>query len=755
MRTTYPPALSAEADALLGGGLIEARAGDFGKKVEVVIVRSLLRGTMYASGKPCMYIIGKERDRVCLGVCVSGKNHCGTESHGKEAKKFKPEYPEMYAVPSNMITKSKGQVAFTSPMISVTHVLPQFDEFFQGRNTSQEWSTAIMAAREAWYAAEEADNDREDNLEEEGEEEPEEEWEGSEDGKMEEDGEGSEYFVQQTMGPTEFTPPLPLSIPEIVFVSEIDTQAPNAKALSETQQAMSVAQGNIQDLATEVPAVGLAVATHFSPILEKVVDRLNHAASAIGDLALSVGDVEQFTALHGHSDLVAGVLYALDAIISADDWNSIKMKVTALDEVVAELDVNVDDRIADTAVATARRFALKLDGVVNRLLRLEDGAIPPRTMAPAMLNPYTTPSSLTSISMGVLIMGDDGRPVMTLGELVNTVSTLKAEVDKLKLDVVSQGGVSFLTYTFASESTLKDLVMLELPSGNAIAAFTDPVSIFSHNKDAGIRISGDKILSEEIKALKESGMDRPTDQRFVSTFHRRTVAGYHSGDQMQLGTQISSLSSKSSWLGEDGLDGTATAITNALTSATGSCMQYIDDHLVPGSKLSRMANSMNTHAVAFHTKLHAHILEEINKLTQLQIPEVEALTLVSEEFILIFNKFFECRKTILDFEKGMDMATYTSRIIWASLKCHMEAVELLKDGLKYHALLSAAFIRFLTKQTGSNVSAGMGAKLAELKKLVKDEIRRVEDTANSAKKTATTATDTLSKVMTKNNLKKA
>ena len=48
----------------------------------------------------------------------------------------------------------------------------------------------------------------------------------------------------------------------------------------------------------------------------------------------------------------------------------------------------------------------------------------------------------------------------------------------------------------------------------------------------------------------------------------------------------------------------------------------------------------------------------------------------------------------------------------------------------------------------------MGAKLAELKKLIKDEIRWVEDTANSAKKTATTATDILSKVMIKNNLKK-
>ena len=96
---------------------------------------------------------------------------------------------------------------------------------------SQEWSTVIMAAREAWDTADEADNDMEEELEEEGEEEPEEEEEVSEDGKMEEDGEGSEYFVQQTMGPTDFTPPLPLNIPEIVFVLEIDTQAPNAKVL--------------------------------------------------------------------------------------------------------------------------------------------------------------------------------------------------------------------------------------------------------------------------------------------------------------------------------------------------------------------------------------------------------------------------------------------------------------------------------------------------------------------------------------------
>ena len=101
------------------------------------------------------------------------------------------------------------------------------------------------------------------------------------------------------------------------------------------------------------------------------------------------------------------------------------------------------------------------------------------------------------------------------------------------------------------------------------------------------------------------------------------------------------------------------------------------------------------------------------------------------------------------------MATYTLEIIWAALKCHMEAVELPEDALKYHALLSTAFIQFLPKQTGSNVSAGIGTRLTELRKLARDEIKRVEDTASLVKKTATTAYDTLSKVVMKNSLKKA
>ena len=53
-----------------------------------------------------------------------------------------------------------------------------------------------------------------------------------------------------------------------------------------------------------------------------------------------------------------------------------------------------------------------------------------------------------------------------------------------------------------------------------------------------------------------------------------------------------------------------------------------------------MANSLSN----FHDKLHAHFEDEITKLRQLNIPENEALELVSEQFALIFDRLFDCRQ---------------------------------------------------------------------------------------------------------------
>ena len=56
-----------------------------------------------------------------------------------------------------------------------------------------------------------------------------------------------------------------------------------------------------------------------------------------------------------------------------------------------------------------------------------------------------------------------------------------------------------------------------------------------------------------------------------------------------------------------------------------------------------MISSRRVYSEIWHgiyDKIHAHFEDEITKLTQLDIPESEALELVSEQFILIYGSLF-------------------------------------------------------------------------------------------------------------------
>ena len=66
---------------------------------------------------------------------------------------------------------------------------------------------------------------------------------------------------------------------------------------------------------------------------------------------------------------------------------------------------------------------------------------------------------------------------------------------------------------------------------------------------------------------------------------------------------------------------------------------------------------------------------------------------------------------------------------------------MLRDEMKYHPLLSATFIRFLTKQTGQNVSAGVGGQLSALKSFVTTEIKKVDLKTNTNRTTLEKAVD--------------
>ena len=83
------------------------------------------------------------------------------------------------------------------------------------------------------------------------------------------------------------------------------------------------------------------------------------------------------------------------------------------------------------------------------------------------------------------------------------------------------------------------------------------------------------------------------------------------------------------WHGDSASDGEYQKIVKTLRACKTNVMKYADDQL-PTGELQDLEKDMANSPADFHDKIHAHSEDEITKLTQLDIPESEALELVSE-----------------------------------------------------------------------------------------------------------------------------
>jgi uncharacterized membrane protein YwzB len=144
------------------------------------------------------------------------------------------------------------------------------------------------------------------------------------------------------------------------------------------------------------------------------------------------------------------------------------------------------------------------------------------------------------------------------------------------------------------------------------------------------------------------------------------------------------------------------------------------------------------------------------------ILEEEALILLSEEIIIMYNCFYAIQCKRMEFiVKGTKVDYMACCILWLTMQIHMAMDNFVWNGMKYNTAISSAFIRFLTKQTGSNVSAGVGNLLSKLEEKVWSAKKNAKDAitlANEAIKRATSASTTadkankgLANLYTKNN----
>jgi hypothetical protein len=184
-------------------------------------------------------------------------------------------------------------------------------------------------------------------------------------------------------------------------------------------------------------------------------------------------------------------------------------------------------------------------------------------------------------------------------------------------------------------------------------------------------------------------------------------------------------------------------------TAADAVRTMIGDRFLVGSQLAQLAQTMLEHTQRWLLMVHKHLDAKLVKLTQMNILEEEALILLSEEVIIMFDRFYAIRHKCMDLVVKGNRVEYMVRCIWISLQVHMAMDDFVKDGLKYNLAISAAFIHFLTKQTGGNVSAGVCSQIQSLKK----EIKKLGTVALDAKMAAarasahcTMATNTADKV---------
>jgi ribosomal protein L12E/L44/L45/RPP1/RPP2 len=150
-----------------------------------------------------------------------------------------------------------------------------------------------------------------------------------------------------------------------------------------------------------------------------------------------------------------------------------------------------------------------------------------------------------------------------------------------------------------------------------------------------------------------------------------------------------------------------------------------------------------------------HLDSEFARLTQVNISEDETLILLSEEVIIMYDRFHAIRRKCMDFTVHGSRVEYMVRCIWVTMQVHMVMDEFTANGMKYNSTISAAFMRFLTKVTGGNAAAGMAGTVAALESKLKNldnsikEVKKEAAAATARAATANNAAEDAKKNLTK------
>ena len=160
------------------------------------------------------------------------------------------------------------------------------------------------------------------------------------------------------------------------------------------------------------------------------------------------------------------------------------------------------------------------------------------------------------------------------------------------------------------------------------------------------------------------------------------------------------------------MDGRCREIEVSASMSADIAKTWVGDKLPADSKLAPLAFKMIEKTVEWIHTVHKPLDYEYTRLTQQFIQDVDALILLSEEVIIMHNRIHAVRCQRMDFVASKDnKADYMARCIWITCQVHRVMQEFVEGGLRNNPAILTAFIRFLTKMTGGNVSVGIGGQI--------------------------------------------
>jgi len=596
----------------------------------------------------------------------------------------------------------------------------------------------------------------------------------------------------------------PSPVTEIVWTGEVDLQAENGPLLAATREALVDLAGEVTEIATSVPAEGTRAVLFLQDRLSVVLDQLNRMLGATKQLGRAVGDSALAIEKGSLLQLVLKTREEAGGLRTAID--DLKKEFDELDAGMTTLEDDVGKEILKSGqmvLGLVSTLSQRLQAVESSQFTgappaqafppspAAAGAIPGMMAGGAPIPPAQTMGGVFPVPPGqttqfgtrggafpvpptatygqagaefgrhptanlpsplphdLAFTNAAGAISFTFDDLVREIvswrnerSQMEARIVKLEADVVAQGGVVFDHSSYSSEQEIKNLVLREDPQGSAIAAFVTPLTIFSHDNN----FVPAKGWRDTVKAELKTGGFTAAEGKFLCAATQRLPSWYAGTGEVVAGKLLSAFTTMDGWKGRGGIIGQKGVIAASARTAKGNLTTYINQKLPSGSELAGLAVDMANATQSWLSTVHSFFNDDLAELQELGVSPEESLTLISEYTILMYDVFYLHSQKLIQFSLEVDRSDYLSRVIWVSLLIQQEMARFTQtEKMKHHPTLSNAFIRFLTKATAANSSAGIAKRLAALEK-TGGPAKQAQEDAKKAKAMANKTQDELTKL---------